>query len=452
MSPLPFFVTTLTHATWAEARACAAELPEEALPELRLDLFPDQDPEALVAALQGRCLVSCRTQAEGGRWQGSEEERIGRLLRALEGRPRWLDLEWDLGVPEAFRPRMTKTRLLRSVHVPAGVFDLDARLEALPEGDAFKWVGVAARLGDNARLRAPLARARDRGLLLSAFLMGSKGAPSRAMQGARGGRFTYAAPDDGPPAAPGQLALGTMLGWRCHRLHPDHGICGVLGSPVAHSRGPAFHNPRFQRAFKSLLYMPLDCGDAGEAVTALQSLEVLGASITAPLKATLPEALGLPGPLNTLWRRDPGEPWSSANTDRAALEDACAVLPAGPVLVLGGGGVARTSAALFADRGLPVLQVSRNAPATPAEIRALGPVGVVQATSLGMEPGDGAPFPHLLEAAQPSLRWAVEWIYKTDTAFLAWAEGKGLVTLRGDGLFQRQAEAQSRIFIAGCGG
>ncbi len=452
MSPIPFFVTTLSHATWEEALACAAALPEEALPELRLDLFPDQDPEVLVAALKGRCLVSCRKPDEGGKWQGPEVERIGRLQRALEGRPLWLDLEWDLAVPESFRPRLTRTRLLRSVHVPAGVFDLEARLQALPEGEAYKWVGVATRLGDNARLRAPLAQARDRGLLLSAFLMGAKGVPSRALQAAWGGRFTYAAPDDGPPAAPGQVPLGTMLGWRCHRLLPDHGLCGVLGSPVAHSRGPAFHNPRFQRAFKSLLYLPLDCGDAGEAVAALDSLDLLGASVTAPLKESLADALGLPGPLNTLWRRRPGEAWSAANTDLAALQAACAGFPPGPVLVLGGGGVARTSAAHFGALGRPVRQATRRAPGSVEEIRAFAPVGVVQATSLGMEPGAGPPFPELLAAALPTLRWAVEWIYKADTAFLGWARGQGLDTVVGDALFGLQAEAQSRIFIAGCGG
>lgn len=452
MTSIPFFVTTLSHPTWEKALACAAALPDEALPELRLDLFPEQDPEALVAALKGRCLVSCRKREEGGKWQGSEVERLDRLQRALEGRPSWLDLEWDLAVPAAFRPRLTRTRLLRSVHLPAGVFDLEARLQALPEGDAYKWVGVAGRLDDNARLRAPLNQARDRGILLSAFLMGAKGVPSRALQAAWGGRFTYAAPDDGPPAAPGQIPVGTMLGWRCHRLLPDHGLCGVLGAPVAHSRGPAFHNPRFQRNFKSLIYLPLDCGDAEEAMAALQSLDILGASVTAPLKESLAAALGLTGPVNTLWRRQPGQPWSAANTDLTALEASCARLPPGPVLVLGGGGVARTSAAHFTARGWPVRQAMRSAPVTAEEIRALAPVGIVQATSQGMEPGAEPPFPELLAAALPTLRWAVEWIYRADTAFLGWAQGNGLTTVAGDGLFERQAEAQNRIFIAGCGG
>lgn len=452
MPSLPFYVVTLSHPTWEEALACAVSLDSEALPEVRLDLFPELDPERLVGSLKGRCLVTCRRKAEGGQWEGSESDRIAALARALEARPLWLDLEWELEVPEPFLPKLTRTRLVRSVHVQERVFDLAERLKSLPRGDAYKWVGRAARLSDNARLRPHLEWARDRGLVLSAFLMGAKGIPSRALQSAWGGSFTYAAPDDGPAAAPGQVALGTMKSWRCHRIHPGHGLCGVLGSPVLHSRGPAFHNPRFQRAFKSLLYLPLECGDPEEAVEALESLEILGASITAPLKETLSRELGLASPVNTIWRRGSGDPWSSANTDLMAMDRLCTGLTRGPVLILGGGGVARTCERFFVELGCPVLSCTRSNLVSVREVEAFGPVGVVQATSRGMDPEDGPPFPEILEARLPGLRWAVEWVYKSETAFLRWARSRDLTTVDGSSLFDAQAEAQNRLFIEHCGG
>jgi 3-dehydroquinate dehydratase / shikimate dehydrogenase len=448
-SGLPFHVVTLTHATWEEALACAPRLRDRAIPELRLDLFPELDPAEAVAALRGNCVVTCRRREEGGAWAGTEPERTALLLAAAQARPAWIDLEWDLDIPEALQPHLTHTRLIRSVHVAPGVFDIGHRLSNLPPGDAYKWVGHAARLADNALLRPHLAAARDRGLCLSAFLMGPKGIPSRCLQAAWGGSFTYAAPDDGPPAAPGQLALGTLEAWRCARLTRAYHLCGVLGSPVLHSRGPAFHNARFQRAFKDLLYLPLDCGDAEEARSALEALEILGASLTMPLKESLPALLGLEGPLNTLWRRGTQDPWQAANTDLEALQGALAGLPEGPVLLLGDGGVARTSLAALSTAGRPLLQACRARPVTEAEVAALAPVGVIQATSLGMTPGDPLPFPALLEAARPSLRWAVEWIYKEETAFAAWAEGLTLVG--GTNLFEAQAQAQSRRFVEECG-
>ena len=452
MTVPPFYFVPLTHATWTEAAACARKLPPEAMAELRLDLFPEEDPEAMVRDLGRRCLVTCRRADDGGAWQGDEAGRMERLLRGAQSRPAWVDLEWDLPVPPALVECLPHVRLLRSVHVEPGVFDLERRLLDLPLGDAFKWVGRAASLVDNARLRAPLTWARDRKLALSAFLTGPKGIPSRCLQAVWGGAFTYAQADDGPPAAPSQLTLGRMMGWRCHRLHAGYGLCGVLGHPVLHSLSPGYHNPRFQRAFKDLLYLPLECDDAVEARDALEALELLGASLTSPLKESLPGLIGLEGPLNTLWRRRAGEPWQGANTDFPALDGALDGLEAGPVLLLGDGGVAETSRRVLQARGWSCLQVSRNSPADPAAVRAFAPVGVVQATRLGMDPGDPLPFPDALAAAEASARWGVEWIYKEDTAFAAWAGDGGRRLVTGAELFNRQAEGQSVAFIRECGG
>jgi len=452
MAAVPPYFATLTHPTWEEARAAAQRLPPEAMAEVRLDLYPDEDPELMIRGLGRKCLITCRRIEEGGAWTGTEADRLDLLVQAAGSRPAWLDLEWDVPVPDALVQARAHLRLLRSVHVAEGVFDLEDRLEHLPTGDAYVWVGRAGRLADNARLRAPLAWARDRELSLCAFLLGPKGFAGRCLQFAWGGAFTYAACDDAPVGAPGQIPLGRMLSWRCHRLHAGHALCGVLGHPILHSRGPAFHNPRFQAAFKDLLYLPLECGDAHEALEALEALGVLGASLTSPLKETLPPLLGLPGPFNTLYRRNPAEPWSWANTDDTALDRALESLPGGPVLVLGDGGVAATTRAVLERRGWPVLQASRKRPCSVDQVAAFAPVGIIQATSLGMAVGDLAPSPELMEAALPGCRWAVEWIYKEDTVFAAWARAAGLTLVEGAGLFEGQAQAQSELFIRCCGG
>ena len=214
-------------------------------------------------------------------------------------------------------------------------------------------------------MKRALAWARDHGLQLSAFLMGPKGVPSRCLQGVWGGSFTYAAPDDGPSAAPGQVPLSTMRAWRLHKLNRQFGLCGVLGSPVLHSRGPAFHNPRFQAAFKDLVYLPLDAGTPEEAFAALDSLPLLGASLTAPLKETLPPLLGLQGPLEHPLAPRPGQPWQSANTDAVALQEALPKLAPGPVLLLGRGGVAHTTLQVLREQNRPWLQASRAEPRSP---------------------------------------------------------------------------------------
>ena len=57
MTRLPFYIVTLSHEDWEVAEACARRLPSEALPELRLDLFPDHDPAVLVDALDRKSVV-----------------------------------------------------------------------------------------------------------------------------------------------------------------------------------------------------------------------------------------------------------------------------------------------------------------------------------------------------------------------------------------------------------
>ena len=104
----------------------------------------------------------------------------------------------------------------------------------------------------------------------------------------------------------------------------------------------------------------------------------------------------------------------------------------------------RQMALTMTARGRAVLQASRSCPATPGAVAALAPAGVVQATTVGMAASDGPPFPDLLEAAGRTASWAVEWIYKEDTAFAAWARALGLRLVPGAVLFEAQARAQSR--------
>lgn len=96
------------------------------------------------------------------------------------------------------------------------------------------------------------------------------------------------------------------------------------------------------------------------------------------------------------------------------------------------------------------MQISRLELVPLEAIQAFSPVGVIQATSLGMKAEDPMPFPEHLEAAKPSLEWAVEWIYKERTAFSGWAQKAGLEVVEGDSLFESQARAQSARFMELC--
>ena len=447
MSIKPFYFVTLTHSNWDEAVAFANGLPPEATVELRLDLFPNKDPKEMVIALNRRCLVSCRKFEDGGKWHGTEAERLKHLSRSIQGQPDWVDLEWNLSIPPVFDKYTNRTNLLRSVHVGNGVFDLEQRLHNLPKGDAFKWVGKATSLLDNLKLKKPLRLAKNLGLIVSAFLLGPKGIVSRCMQAAWGGSFTYAHPDNAQPIAPGQVALCNMMLWNCHNLHADYQLCGVIGHPVLHSLGPNYHNLRFQKLSNRTLYLPLECHDPIEARNAIESLGLIGVSITAPLKESLPAQLGLKGPMNTLWRKKHEKFWQGTNTDYLALDSILNGLAAGPVLVLGDGGVAKTTKQVVLHRGWPCLLYSRRNQIPLDFIYNFKPVGLVQATCLGMYCNDPMPFPDVIANTRSTIQWGVEWVYREDTAFAKWIRNHGCDLVPGIKLFALQASKQSDIFV-----
>jgi shikimate 5-dehydrogenase len=204
--------------------------------------------------------------------------------------------------------------------------------------------------------------------------------------------------------------------------------------------------------FKDLIYLPLEADSAEEARDAMECLPLLGVSVTMPLKETLPTLLNLPSPQNTIWHRAGGESWQSANTDAEALDSILRSLAFGPVLILGSGGTAKTSAMVVKKIGRAIRLHSRRSPLSARDISIFAPVGIIHATCLGMNAGDSLPFPDILGASLPTLRWAVDWVNRKETAFSSWAISGGLQLISGAELFERQAILQSRIFIRECGG
>jgi shikimate 5-dehydrogenase len=257
-------------------------------------------------------------------------------------------------------------------------------------------------------------------------------------------------PDNALPAAAGQITLSNMLKWRCDQLSSDCGLCGVIGDPVLHSLGPGYHNMRFASVSKNLLYLPLECQNPLEAKHTIESLKMAGVSLTSPLKELLPIHFGLTGPLNTLWRQRFDSHWQGANTDLIALTMVLRELPPGPVLVLGDGGVAKTTQQAILQCGWPCLLFSRRLPLPLSIIRNFNPVGVLQATRLGMNHNDPIPFPDVIASIKHSLQWGIEWIYKENTAFASWIKDNGYHLVSGKTLFEIQAHQQSIIFIHQC--
>ncbi|HET9870533.1 MAG TPA: shikimate dehydrogenase, partial [bacterium] len=243
----------------------------------------------------------------------------------------------------------------------------------------------------------------------------------------------------------------------------------LIGKPLGHSLSPVMQNAAFRALGMRTYYAPLELepGQLPGFFTAFKSVNVVGANVTVPYKEKVlgrldrveKDAAWL-GSVNTLYKKQ-GAVWG-ASTDgegfllslgrrRAALRGSSGVL-------LGAGGAARSVAGALAGSGVKRLMIANRSPDRARRLgRALirrfprmevGMVSiaeaekllprmdwVVQATSLGLEPGD--PSPMSLRGAGNSL-WVADLVYHRTTAFLSQARRRRLWALGGVGMLLHQ--------------
>ena len=130
-------------------------------------------------------------------------------------------------------------------------------------------------------------------------------------------------------------------------------LLGLIGDPVSHSLSPAMHNAALAHMGIDAVYLPfpVKSADVKQALAGLQSIAVLGLSVTIPHKqAVLPfltevaETARIVGAVNTLYPLARGG-WGGTNTDVSGF-----IHPLNPIdrdwnrataLILGSGGAAR---------------------------------------------------------------------------------------------------------------
>ena len=147
---------TVTGTTTRELREARDGATDADLVELRLDGAREID---IAGVLAGRCLpvvVTCRTERDGGRYAGGEEDRRRWLLEALACGAEYVDVEWDAGYSRDL-VAAHGARVVLSLHDVDGMpRELEARYRAMRSTGAAvaKIAARARRLSD----LLPLAR------------------------------------------------------------------------------------------------------------------------------------------------------------------------------------------------------------------------------------------------------------------------------------------------------
>ncbi len=440
------------------------------LMELRLDGVASPDLRRLLEHRPCPVIVTVRHGSQGGRYSGSEANRLAVLQNAIDLGAEYVDVE--LFAAGELEPR-GNTKLIVSHHdfekTPADLRVLHQELRKTG-AHIVKLVTMARDICDNLRM-FELLRSTD--VPTIGFCMGEEGQISRVLTKKFGGYLTYAAPERGREAAPGQLTVSELRElYHYESIGTDTEIYGVIGNPVAHSLSPAIHNAAFQEAGIDAVYLPFKVADVGAFVRGFRALDVRGYSVTIPHKSRIVQELDEIGPLsrrigavNTVINRD-GK-LLGRNTDymgalrpleRLLGGNGAHSLEGKRVVLCGAGGAARAVAFGLAERNAKVVIVNRThekgvklaeevgCGAQPREsLCDLAYDVLINTTSVGMHPNvDETPVPK--EALR---RGAVvmDAVYNPpETRLLREAREAGCRTISGVEWFIDQAAAQFELW------
>jgi len=354
---------TVTGATMRDLLAARDAAMVADMVELRLDGVRDVD---VAGALRGRRLpavVTCRAAWEGGRFDGSEDERRAILRQALEAGAEFVDVEWRAGFDDviAIDPRRTVVSFHDFNGIPPGLDDRVAAMRRTGAG-TIKVAYAAHRLADTLPLRAI---GEEGGAVVVG--MGEPGVPSRLLASRYGSRWTFA----GQAVAPGQMPAARMRhAFRFGTIGPRTRLFGVVSRTAMQSLSPVMHNAAFAAAGLDAAYVPLTTDDFADFLAYADAMGFEGASVTIPFKLDALEAAAVKEPIaaavgaaNTLRRR---AGWEATNTDvdgfLAPLEDLVPNAIVGMrASVLGAGGSARAVVAALVARGVRVTVHARRA-------------------------------------------------------------------------------------------
>jgi 3-dehydroquinate dehydratase/shikimate dehydrogenase len=477
------------------AKAAGAEMLElrtDYLENLSVDLVKNLIAEAKTTAPEPLpIIVTCRDVRQGGAINYPDQLRIDILAEALKSGVEFIDFEYENFLSAENQERIQralsqvlKGRLILSAHNFETKFPnitkLHRHIQTLFPAAIPKLVYTANHINDCFEAFDLLHKTGGERII---FCMGEAGLISRIIAKKLNSFVTFASIDDKSATAPGQVTaeqLKTIYRWDF--IDADTKLYGVIGTPIAHSTGPAVHNACFADTGENKLYLPLLVEGGKQEfdyflrhILTRSWLGFRGFSITIPHKENaldfVRENQGFVEPLaekigavNTIIV-GPDSKLLAYNTDYSAAMDAIASalgskakLKNLPVAVIGAGGVARAIVAGLSDVGAKITIYNRTVERgekLAAEFNcAFAPLDdlpnlkaklLINCTSIGMHPDTGAtPLPQ--EYLKKDMV-VFDTVYNPpQTLLLKQAEEKKAKTIDGLSMFLNQAAAQFKLF------
>ncbi len=232
------------------------------------------------------CLFTLRHQLHGGKFYGTEKERIQINRFAIDAGVNCIDLEW--GTEAEFEMFNENAPLLISYH-DFHSMPTDEELEKLTleieehSPLAIKVVPTASKIAHSVQILKWVKRANKENVPRIGFAMGSHGSCSRILATLYGSPITYAA--FGEVIAPGQISMDHFLNlYRIPELEEDFIIFGVAGECVIDSESLGKMNNLLKKNNIRGISVPLEVTNLEELLTLVEDLNIVGVQLDEPLK------------------------------------------------------------------------------------------------------------------------------------------------------------------------
>jgi len=324
--------------------------------ELALDhLIKEPDVKDLIEGFDKPIIVSCRRKQDGGKFEGSEQERMTLLRQAIAAGPAYIELDLDTA-PKI--PRFGKTqRVISFTRMDHPETDIDSIFDeaANANADIVKFTWPTPTLDDAWPLLVAVSTKRR--LPIVGMGLGRADLTFSLLGQKYGSPWIYAALEQGLEAFPGQATVFELdETYACREIDKSTVFIAIAGFGEAQSITTRVLNAAFKQIGVNVRCLPIELGDVKMLKKMLDALKIKAILVSEgngqrllPLAEHIDKHDAQSEYIDLLLRRDDG--WHGYNTlwrsGLRALEssfsgDAKRPLERHNVLILGNGGMAQS--------------------------------------------------------------------------------------------------------------
>jgi 3-dehydroquinate dehydratase / shikimate dehydrogenase len=334
--------------------------------ELCLDHFiAEPNVGELIKMVDKPILVSCRSEKDGGKWKGTEQQRIQLLREAIVAGPAYVEL--DLEIANSI-PRFGHTkRVISYTSLNRPLSKIDEIFEQCwkAKADVVKFTWLTEDMDAAWPLLAAVTQQRE--VPIVGIGIGRSGLTFSLLGRKYGSPWIYAALERGMEAFPKQPTVWELKeDYRWDEISPKSRFLGVVGSGDSENVVCRVLNAAFQLMDKPIRCLPLLPGDLSKFPKMLEKMKINGLVVDPSYNGDLLELATVKDELATASERidvlmESGGGWKGICTTFQAVDQVGQTVTGQPewagrgaVTVIGHSAMARGAAKFFVDKGAAV--------------------------------------------------------------------------------------------------